>query len=148
MAISERVAYLKGLAEGLGLQEKDKTGKFYNELMSLLEEMALVVDYLQDEKDELEEYLDALDEDLSDVEDVVFDLDDDEFDDDDFEDYDFNTLGNYMETECPGCGETIAYFDDAEEGDSIDIICPHCGDVVASIGDDDDIEVTEAEEDL
>lgn len=105
MAISERVAYLKGLAEGLGLQEKDKTGKFYNELMSLLEEMALVVDYLQDEKDELEEYLDALDEDLSDVEDVVFDLDDDEFDDDDFEDYDFNTLGNYMETECPGCGK-------------------------------------------
>ncbi|MFP5527024.1 CD1247 N-terminal domain-containing protein [Peptococcus simiae] len=146
MAISERVAYLKGLADGLGLQEKDKTGKFYTELISLIEEMALVVDYLQDETDEMEEYLDALDEDLSDVEEAVFDFDD-EYDDDDFEDYDFNTLGNYMESECPGCGETIAYFDDTEDDQAVDIVCPNCGEVVTTIGEDNEEDVIDIDQD-
>lgn len=146
MAISERVAYLKGLADGLGLQEKDKTGKFYTELINLIEEMALVVDYLQDETDEMEEYLDALDEDLSDVEEAVFDFDD-EYDDDDFEDYDFNTLGNYMESECPGCGETIAYFDDTEDDQAVDIVCPNCGEVVTTIGEDDEEDVIDISQD-
>ena len=68
MTLTEKVAYLKGLAEGLNLDENAKETKLFNAMFEILEEMALTVN--------------EIDEDLADVEDILFE-------DDDEDDYDY-----------------------------------------------------------
>ena len=89
MGITEKVAYLKGLAEGLDLDvEKSKEGKLINALMEIVVEMAEEMDDMQAEICELKDYCEELDEDLGDVEEVLLDLDDEDEDYDDFDDDD------------------------------------------------------------
>ena len=49
MTISEKVAYLKGLAEGLNLDvEKSKEGKLISVMIGILEEVGLSIEDLED----------------------------------------------------------------------------------------------------
>ena len=48
MTICEKVAYIKGLAEGLELDANDKNTKVLNAIIELLEDMALTVEDLED----------------------------------------------------------------------------------------------------
>ncbi len=116
MTISEKVSYIKGLAEGLELDEKNKNSKILKNIIELLEDMALTVEDLEDGCAELCEQIDAVDEDLSNLEDYVYDDEDDEYEDIDDEVY---------EVECPACHD-IVYLDGEmlEEGE---IACPNCG---------------------
>lgn len=104
MTVTEKVAYLKGLAKGLDLAQDKAETKMFDAIMEVLEDMALTVSDLEDEVAELGEQIDAVDEDLADVEELVFGDYDDECDccDDDDEMY---------EVECPACHETI-YLDE------------------------------------
>ena len=78
MTISEKVAYLKGLAEGLNLDtEKSKEGKLISVMIGILEEIGLSIEDLEENTQALGEEIDVLSDDLSDVEDVVFDEDED-----------------------------------------------------------------------
>ena len=82
MTISEKVAYLKGLAEGLNLDtEKSKEGKLISVMIGILEEIGLSIEDLEENTQALGEEIDVLSDDLSDVEDVVFDEDEDEDED-------------------------------------------------------------------
>ena len=112
MNITERVAYLKGLAEGMELNTEKGEGKLLSAVIDVLEDIALELEDLRDEQTELADGLDAVSDDLEDVEDVVFD-DEDEDDEDCYA------------TTCPTCGETI-YFDETilEDGE---VLCPNCG---------------------
>ena len=112
MNITERVAYLKGLAEGMALNTEKGEGKLLSAVIDVLEDIALELEDLRDEQTELADGLDAVSDDLEDVEDVVFD-DEDEDDEDCYA------------TTCPTCGETI-YFDETilEDGE---VLCPNCG---------------------
>ncbi len=118
MTISEKVAYLKGLAEGLDIDtEKSKEGKLISVMIGILEEVGLSIEDLEESSEALGEEIDALSDDLADVEKLVFDEDEDEdgccCGDDDF-----------FETECPNCGETLVIDEDVlEEGV---IQCPSC----------------------
>ena len=88
MTISEKVAYLKGLAEGLDLDtEKSKEGKLISVMIGILEEMAMSIEDLEENDLDLGEEIDVLSDDLADVEEVVFgdDFDEDEDEDDYFE---------------------------------------------------------------
>ena len=55
MEILEKVAYMKGLAEGLSLDTKTKEGKLLTVMMDILEDMALELEDLFEEQAELEE---------------------------------------------------------------------------------------------
>ena len=81
MEISEKVAYLKGLAEGLALDTESKEGKLISVMIGILEEIGLSIEDLEENTQALGEEIDVLSDDLSDVEEVVFD---DEDDDDEF----------------------------------------------------------------
>ena len=82
MEITEKVAYLKGLAEGLALDtEKSKEGKLISAIIDILDDIALEMEDIKDEQAELSDGLDAVSEDLEDVEDIIYDDDDDEYDD-------------------------------------------------------------------
>ena len=82
MTISEKVAYLKGLAEGLGVDDQSKEGKLINVIIGILEEVGMSIEDLEDTVDSLGEELDAVSDDLEDVEDILFDKDDDEDEED------------------------------------------------------------------
>ena len=118
MTISEKVAYLKGLADGLAIDtEKSKEGKLIREIIGILEEIGYSIEDLEEATVSLGEEIDAVSDDLSDVEDAVFD--DDEVDEDD----DFFTV------ECPTCGKDLVVDEDTlAEGV---VQCPGCGDTFA-----------------
>ena len=81
MTISEKVAYLKGLAEGLDLDtEKSKEGKLISVMIGILEEVAMSIEDLEENDLDLGEEIDVLSDDLADVEEIVFgdDFDEDE----------------------------------------------------------------------
>ena len=126
MEITEKVAYLKGLAEGMELDTDKKVGKLLAAIIDTLDDIALELEDIKDEQAELADGLDAVSDDLEDVENVLFD----EWDEDDEDDgeYYYDDLDEDEEcyaTTCPTCEETI-YFDESvlEDGE---VLCPNCG---------------------
>ena len=85
MEITEKVAYLKGLAEGMELDTEKKEGKLLAAIIDVLDDMALEIEDLKDAQEELGDGLDAVSDDLEDVEDVVFGEDDEDDFDDEYE---------------------------------------------------------------
>lgn len=118
MEILEKVAYMKGLAEGIGLDVKSKEGKLLKVMMDILDDVALELQDIRDEQGDLEEGLDAVSEDLADVETYLFDL---EEEDDDEEEEDEEVY----QTTCPNCDEEIFFDEDVLADGSV--LCPNCG---------------------
>ena len=124
MEITEKVAYLKGLAEGVELDTEKKEGKLLAAIIDVLDDMALEIADMKADQEELYDGLDAVSDDLEDVEDAVFGDDEDE-DEEDCEYEEAEEDEDCYATTCPTCEETI-YFDESvlEDGD---VVCPNCG---------------------
>lgn len=127
MSMTEKVAYLKGLADGIGLDEKDNNGKLLKAIIDTLDEIAGTVDDIDEDLDVFAEQLDAVDEDLAEVESYVYGDDDCDCDCDCCDD-DFGDEEEYYDVECPGCGEVICIDEDILEEGSIE--CPNCGELL------------------
>ena len=123
MDICEKIAYIKGLAEGLGLDTETKEGKVLSAIIDLLGDITEEICDIEDACDDMSEQIDAVDEDLSTVEDIIYG--DDEDDDCDCDcDCDCGCEDELYEIECPACQDVI-YLDEEmiEEGG---IQCPNC----------------------
>ena len=129
MTVTEKAAYLKGLAEGLSLDPEKNETKLINAMIDVIDEMALSIADLEDSLDMVVEQLDAVDEELSEVEDYLFEEDDDEC-------AGCCGSGDYFEVECPACGETICLDESVLDEDSIE--CPACGETLEFDFDDED----------
>lgn len=123
MEISEKVAYLKGLIEGLGIDNSTKEGKVFSTIVDILDDMALTISDMEDGIDLLADQVEMIDEDLEELEDDLYGEDDDDDDDDD-EDFD----GELYEVTCPSCGDTICIDEDMLDEGEID--CPGCGETL------------------
>ena len=125
MEITEKVAYLKGLLEGMELDTEKKEGKLIAAIIDVLDDIALELEDMKDYADELGDGLDAVSDDLEDVEDVVFEDYDEDDDEDEYYEDDLDEDEDCYATTCPTCEETI-YFDESilEDGE---VICPNCG---------------------
>ena len=124
--LGEEVAYLRGLAEGLDIDDKSKEGKMISKIVEILGSFADTVEEVED----LEEWL--YDEDDDDYEDDDYD---DEYDED--EDYDDDEDGlSFIEMECPNCSEVVEIDEELLFDDSVDVICPNCHAVILSSEDD------------
>jgi len=110
--LNERVSYLRGLAEGLGM-EGTKEEKIINAIIDTLEEFADAYNELENSYSDLKDYVDSIDDDLADVENELFDDDED-----------------YVEVECPNCHETVYVDDDIFEDDDGEIVCPNCNETI------------------
>lgn len=123
--LKERVAYLKGLAEGMQISDSTNEGKLLKAIIDVLEDVAIAVDDVEEVQEQLSEQLDEMDEDLAEIERLVFDDEndcdeyEDEEDEEDEEDDDTVT-----EFDCPHCGESIVLEEAFTNKDSI--LCPHC----------------------
>lgn len=135
MTLTEKVAYLKGLVEGIGVDETTNQGKIMKAVLDVLDDMAFTVSDLEDSTSELYEELEAVDEDLSSLEDEIYGTEeDDECDDDcccccdDDEDV--------YEVKCPNCDEEICI--DGSVLDKGEIQCPNCGETLTFEFEDED----------
>ena len=115
MNLTEKAAYLKGLAEGLSLGNETKEGKLIAALIDMVDVLAAKVE--------------ELDEDLHFVEEIL--LEDDGCDCDCDGECDLcdcadecDLCEDTYEVECPACGETVC-FD--ESVDPAELACPACG---------------------
>ena len=115
MEILEKVAYMKGLAEGLGLDTKSKEGKLLKVMIDILDDVALELQDIHAEQGELEEGLDAVSDDLADVETYLYEQDSEDDEDD----------GEVYQTTCPNCQEDVFFDEDILADGSI--LCPNCG---------------------
>ena len=146
MNITEKVAYLKGLMDGLEIDKATKEGKILCAMADILEDIALTV---ADNCDQI----DAIDEDLENLEEFVYEGDffedeDDEWDDDDYclgdcdgcdgcDEFDCDEYE--YEIECSNCHETIFIDESAfEEGKTFE--CPNCGTILEAYTELDDEE--------
>ena len=140
MTISEKVAYIQGLYDGLGLDsEKSGEARILSEMLDVLKEVGLQLDGMDAAMDQFDEELDTLENtvaELEDLRDSVADLENAVFDDDgDFED-DGDTDEDFFEIPCPTCGEDLVVDDEALAAGVVD--CPVCGGKFALSFDDED----------
>ena len=159
MNLTEKSAYIKGLAEGLEFDKTTKEGKILAALLELVDDLAAEVagikediDGIDEDLDYLNEYVEELDDDLQAVEDFL----DEELEDDcdcdcdcDCDDCDCDCDCDdcdcdcdccdeeYFEIVCPSCGETVC-FD--QELDPETLTCPACGEKFGCIVDEEDFE--------
>ena len=110
--INEKVAYLKGLAEGLGVNESTNEGKVLLHMVDILEDITDALEGLTEAQSDLEEYVEVIDQDLSEIEEDFYDLDEeDEID--------------FCQVECPECGEVVFVDIDMLDEENA-ITCPNC----------------------
>ena len=134
MTITEKVAYVRGLMEGLDLDADKKEVKVLNAVIELLDDMAATVSELEEGYQDMADQLDEVDADLGDLEEEFFGgCDDDECDcccgdDDDDEDLEDEMDDCYYEVTCPSCQETICLSEDLIAEGKID--CPNCGETL------------------
>ena len=135
MNTSEKVAYVKGLAEGLGYDNTSKEGKILAAILDILEDVAHDIEDLEENAWDLGEAIDQVSDDLAEIEELVYDED---FDDDEDEDEDYEPCSCccgeedededepvFYEVTCPKCGNTITIDEDVLDLGTID--CPNCG---------------------
>ena len=120
-SLSDRVSYVKGLAEGLKLDTDKNEGKLIEKILELLSELTEEVESLRQDHEDLNEYMEAIDSDLSDLEDAFYEDEDDQ-DDEDGADGDDD---NVVEYTCPHCGEEMTFEVDSFDFDE-DYLCPNC----------------------
>ena len=123
MTLSEKAAYIQGLAEGLSLDESTKEGKLFAALIDLVGEMADAIGEIDEDLDTLNDYIEEIDEDLGEVEEYLYDEDDDCDGDCDCCCEDCDLDEDFFEVECPACGEVIC-FDGSVDPE--ELVCPAC----------------------
>ncbi len=123
MDICEKIAYIKGLAEGLKLDDSTNEGKILNAIIDLLGDITEEICDIEESCEEIIEQIDAVDEDLAELEDLIYE--DDEDDDCDC-DCDCDCCDDEVyEIECPACNDVI--YLDGEMLEEEGMVCPNCG---------------------
>lgn len=127
MNLTEKISYIKGLAEGLNLDDTKPEVKVINAMLDLLDDIAYSVNDMEDLYDDLSGQVDEIDQDLADVESELYDDDDCDCDDccdDHYEDDD----NPFYQVTCGACGQKINVSEDVLlEGE---IECPNCGELL------------------
>jgi len=112
--ITEKVAYLRGLADGLKLGDsaQDKL------LFAIIDTLEVMADAVEENEIAIEE----LDDSIQDIYDE-FDCWDDDFEDDELDLFDEDS---FIEKKCPNCHETIYFDHDMLDGSKSYLLCPNC----------------------
>ena len=134
MNTGEKVAYLKGLAEGIEVSSDTKEGKLLTGILDVLGDIADALKNLEKEQEEFSVYAEELDEDLGALEKAFIKNNADDYDFDDlYEDYkDSGDLEGSAKINCPECGELVLF--DLDDIENNDVNCPECGAGISVIG--------------
>ncbi len=126
MELTKKAAYLKGLMDGLKINDSTDEGRVLLAMQDLLNDICDAVseldddlDVVYDDLDQIYDELDAIDEDMDDLEEVVFDDEDDDLDEEEDED------DTRYELTCPNCGAVTVVDEDTLVSEQI--CCGNCG---------------------
>lgn len=126
--LSEKLSYLKGLMEGLNLNEEDPQVKVIKGMLEAFNLANDRIDYLEDKTEELDSYVEEIDRDLGELEDLMNGDDEHDHchcgDDDCCEDYDDEDEN--VTYECPNCGSEVEFEPDELMSED-EPKCPECG---------------------
>lgn len=137
--LSDKVSYLRGLAEGTKLDASTNEGKILSKIIEVLGEVSEKIDALDEGFEELSDYVECIDDDLQSLEELTDEDDDDDDEDDDDEDFDFDDEDDDDEDECECDHCRISGFEsdeddeELEDEDDADIgmysgcLCSECG---------------------
>ncbi|MDO4719880.1 MAG: hypothetical protein Q4A78_04385 [Peptostreptococcaceae bacterium] len=111
----EKISYLRGLCDGMGVSKESKEGKVLAAVIDTLDEFADAIVELYEEQEEISDYVDAIEDDLTDIE----------------EDFYGDEEGlDFVEMECPSCGAEVEVDEDLLYDDEMDVVCPYCDEVM------------------
>ena len=138
MTIVEKAAYLKGLAEGLGVDPDSRDGKLWGALTDLLSDMAHEIEDLQSGALDFADTLDEFGDELGYLEELTCDLDrPEDFVDDgcsgDCDNCEFDCFADELgdEDELEGDEEDEEDGEEPEfDGVLYDVKCPVCGEEI------------------
>lgn len=121
METIESLGYLKGLLDGLDLDDNKKETKAIKAIVDVLTNLTEDVEDITEGMGILADQIDAVDEDLAEVEDYLMDddCDCDDCCDDECQEF---------EVECPNCGTEITVDEDTVLEGSM--ACPNCGEML------------------
>ena len=106
MTVAEKVSYIKGLAEGLGVDDSTKEGKVLAAIVDVLDDIALTLGDIDEELNDVADVMTDMEESVDCLEDVVYGDEEDDYDD----------------CDCDECCDEDDYDDDMYE-----VTCPNCG---------------------
>ena len=139
MTTIEKVAYLKGLMEGMKIDETSDNGKLFKLIVGILDDVTKDVADIEDYVTELTEQVDAVDEDLNALEEDFYEEWDEEDDCDCDCDCDCCDCDEeYYDVTCPSCNEDFEVDEDTLLDGGVD--CPNCGEHLEFDFDEDDAE--------
>ena len=116
--LTNRAAYLKGLADGMKLDKEKDEARLLAEIIDFLGDIADQVEAIDDEQGFIADALDDLEEEIDVIGNEVFD---------EYDEYDEDEDDEFQIT-CQGCGEEIIVTsEDLMDGE---ILCPQCGDTI------------------
>ncbi|MBR2916807.1 MAG: hypothetical protein IKC07_04340 [Clostridia bacterium] len=115
--LTNRAAYLKGLADGMKMDKDSNEGKLLNEIIALLGDITAEIEMLDDEQGFIADKLDDIDDSIDILCEEIFE---DEIYDEDEED-EFTIT-------CEKCGKDI--FLSYEDFECDDLACPYCGEPI------------------
>lgn len=135
--LTERVSYLRGLVDGIKLDENSPESRIFAEIIELLDDMATSIEDVDEKQsDMLEEFSDLQDDVINHIygeDDLDEDYDDDRDEDEDDGEFDPE------EFVCPNCGEILPVDEDLlESEEEITLDCPGCGEKVTITLEDDE----------
>lgn len=121
MVISEKVAYLKGLVDGLDIDTTKKEGRVIDGILEVLSDIASTIEHIETDIEEINEDLENV---FDDVDELYGDYD---YEEDDFFDEADHEHDHDHSCGC-GCG---GHHDDLEDlsaldGELYEVICPTC----------------------
>ncbi len=125
MNITEKVSYIKGLAEGLNLDETTKEGKVLLAMLDVLKDIAYQVEDIDNDLNDMADVVGDLDDAVLELEEEVYGECECGHGHDHECDCDCDDEEDFYEITCPKCNNSITVdFDVIAAGG---ILCPNCG---------------------
>lgn len=129
--LKKKAAYVKGLMEGMELDENKKETKLFSAIVDLLDEMASGVCELNQDIDDVCEEIDAIDESVAGLEDEIYGQDDrcrcDEDCDCGCQDGD-ESDDIFYEVTCPACNQKMQFDEKTLLNEKTN--CINCGELL------------------
>jgi DNA-directed RNA polymerase subunit RPC12/RpoP len=119
MTISEKVAYIMGLTDGMKIDAETNEGKITLALLDVLKDIAIELEEVNDTLDDMAEVIADLEEQVEDLEDELYD---------DGYDYEFDDDDDLYEITCRKCDNTVAVDMSMLEDGAVS--CPNCGEKI------------------
>jgi len=118
--LKEQVSYLRGLADGMAMDNSKGETKLLDGILMLLNDMVDSIEANECELEDLGSEIDEIEESIDSIETFIFE-----------DDLDFSPTaedddsGDFVELECPSCHERI-FFDVSMLEDKEPLTCPNC----------------------